>query len=300
VSNRILVIGTALISIIALMLGWLLGVSPKLAEAAVDDRERTNVEAQNLVHEAELAALIKQFEGIDDIRDRLDDLRESLPPGADLPRFIRQLSALGANSGVAITDLTTGSAISYVPTVSDVPAAPVDGEGMVEGEALVEGEAPVEGEALVADPATTAGQPVVTSSLVTAENFILIPFTVQTAGGYEGTLGFLKGLQTGERLYLVTNLGVATVAVEGAPAARGVAGIPASLSYETTITGYLYVLVDPTYVPPVEGDSDGDGVADAEQITEDDNSDAESEESTGDDGSSSTSSSTSPSPSPTP
>lgn len=255
-NNRILIIATALISVVVLLLGWFLGVSPKLAEAATNEGERRNIEAQNLVHEAELAALIAQFEEVDDIKERAEKLRLSLPPGADLSRFIRQLNGLGAGAGLAITDVTISQALPYVPGTVEAPPPPA---------AEAEGEA-TEGEAAVPDPTATEGQPVATSALVNETNFIAIPVSILTAGSYESTLAFLKGLQTGERLMLVTNLSVTTVVVEGQAAARGEAAVPGSVSYETNVTGYIYVLIDPTYVPPLEGDTNEDGVVDDQDL----------------------------------
>lgn len=243
-NNRILIIATALVSVVVILLGWIIGVSPKLAETAANELERSGVESQNLVLEAELAALIEQFEGIDEIKERIETLRLSLPPGAELPRFIRQLNGLAVGSGVAISNLTTSAALPYTPAAPVAPAP------------AAEGETPVDGEAVVPDPAVTDGLPLVTSSLVNATNFIAIPVTIVTSGSYEGTLAFLKGLQSGERLLLVTNLAVNSALIDEV------------LTYEATITGYIYVLVDPTYDPPLEGDVNGDGVVDDADVVE--------------------------------
>ena len=45
--NRIWMIGTALAIVGIVLLGWFLGVAPKLAEARSANEQRTTVEAQN-------------------------------------------------------------------------------------------------------------------------------------------------------------------------------------------------------------------------------------------------------------
>ena len=46
--NRLTAIVLGLLTVAVLALGWLLGVAPKLAEAAASDTERLLVEAQNI------------------------------------------------------------------------------------------------------------------------------------------------------------------------------------------------------------------------------------------------------------
>jgi hypothetical protein len=71
-----------------------------------------------------------------------------------------------------------------------------------------------------------------TDASITGSNFIVIPVKVNTAGTWENTLAFIKGLQTGTRLFLVTGMNSSRNATD-----------PNTLDSE--IDGYIYVIVDP-------------------------------------------------------
>ena len=179
-ANRLWIAGTAILVVGVLALGWMLGISPKLAEAAAADKTRATVDAANLVSLQELAALKEQFEGIEDIRDELDELQKSVPVDGDIPDFIRQLNTLGATYGVAIDSISTGDATAWTP-----PAVP---------------------------PLDADGNPVDFS--VVPAGFAIMPISVSITGGYAQILAFTQALQHGQRLFLSTDLTVTTSTVD--------------------------------------------------------------------------------------
>lgn len=94
----------------------------------------------------------------------------------------------------------------------------------------------------VAAPGTTTQSP-----LVTADNFIAIPIDLTVQGTRPQVIDFLSDLQYGKRLFLVTKLTVAQA--KGAASTDGEAADTAN-AYEGTISGFVYVLVDPSAPPP--------------------------------------------------
>ena len=221
--NRLWILATAVISIAVIAIGWFLGVSPQLAAAKIADEQRVNTEALNVATEAEIAALKVQIEGIDDLRARLDELSLAIPSQANLSEFLTQASGLAALSGVAITDVAVADAKFYSPTSPEVAegAEETDDADVAPAE-----DAPVD---------ATAG------GLVTPENFVSIEIALKFSGGLNEYLNFLNQLQTGERLFLVTDL-TFDLADDGA-------------TYQVSVTGLIYVLLDPNTAAPT-GEAD--------------------------------------------
>lgn len=75
------------------------------------------------------------------------------------------------------------------------------------------------------------------SPLVNADNFVAITIGLTVAGTRDQVIAFVNDLQYGDRLFLVTKV---TVAQDAADAKN----------YQGTITGFVYVLVDPSAPPP--------------------------------------------------
>ena len=104
---------TAIACIAIIALGYFLGVSPKIAEAAKADADRVAVEQQNSIYEIQLAGLIEQYEGIDEIRAELEELQRSLPPGDGQADLLSALDSAAVANGVSVAAFTQGGAVPY-------------------------------------------------------------------------------------------------------------------------------------------------------------------------------------------
>lgn len=229
--NRLWAIGAAFIMIAVLLLGWFLGVSPNLSQAAISDTQRISVEEQNTQQEATLADLKSKFEKIDEYKTELAGLRRAIPAGGDLSTFIGQLQDLEARSGVKVKSITTSDAAPFLSSASAAapaaPAAPADGT-----------EAPA-----AADEVAAPG------SGVNELNFVSIEVDISVAGSRDQVLDFVEALQSGSRLYLVTAL---TISEDDT--GSGV--------FTARVTGAVYVLLNAEDVPvPVEADAPATGEA---------------------------------------
>lgn len=238
--NRMWVLGAVLLIGVVAVLGWMLGISPNLGEARAAKAEQATVEAQNTEFEAQLATLKTQFESISELRAELADLRESVPSGPDMPAFVGQLGDIADEHRVTLSQITVSDAQPYVPVIAvPVPeAAPA--EGAAEGDAAaapVDAAAVAAAAAAAAEAAAAAAVPApVVNALVTAQNFVAVPISVEVEGGYDDVLAFVEGLQKGERLVMVTTFQTSEQADSG-----DVTG---------TITAFVYVLVDPSEPAP--------------------------------------------------
>ena len=216
IDNRLWAIGTAIVVIAILVLGWFLGVSPSLAQAAISDDQRVSVEEQNVRHEATLAELKTQFENIDEYKTELAGLRRAIPAGGDLSTFIGQLQDLEAQSGVIVKSITTTDAVPFLNSaIVTTPAV----------------EAPVDG----AETQGGAIETVAPTSGVNELNFVSIEVGLSVSGSREQVLDFVDALQLGSRLYLVTGLSIVEDDLTG--------------TFTASVTGAVYVLLNAKDVP---------------------------------------------------
>lgn len=222
--NRIWTIGSVLLIVAVLGLGFLLGVQPQLAAIATANTERAAVEATNAAAEAKLAALKKQFEGIDELKAELATLVESVPTGANAPELVDQLDALAKGIGVTLTSITVADAQPYTPVEAVAAPAPEP--------APESGEASADAVVVVPEPVAPPGAPPLTNPLVTPGNVAVLQVQVSVKGSYAQVLDYVNGLQSGKRLFLVTALST-TASSEN----NGVV--------EATIGGLVYAALTP-------------------------------------------------------
>jgi hypothetical protein len=203
-SNRIWAFGTAVVVVAVVALGYILGISPKLAEVAASEASLQAVRAQNAQHQAELISLREQFEHIDELEAQLEDLQVAIPADVGLPEFIRQLNTLAASTHVRIVSISAG-----LPTTFAGPQVP----GTMlndDGEVVPLPDAP--------------------------PNLITIGFTIKLTGPAGAIQNFTDGLQKGDRLFFVR--GVVINAVE----TKASEGVEASTSFEGEVDGYAFAL----------------------------------------------------------
>jgi len=194
--NRIWVAGGVLIVIVVFALGGLLGIKPQLDAAQVSNNDRFSVEAANEQHRLEIVALEEQSTRLPEFQAAVAELREAIPALPDLDSFSGQLAGLEVSTGVRVTGFTPQPATLFVPSVA----------------------------ASAVTPATVVG-----SSFAKSE------FTLNAVGTREQSLAFVKGLQSGDRLVLVSDVTMSA-------ADAGITTV--------TVTGSVYFLLDTPYVDP--------------------------------------------------
>jgi peptidoglycan hydrolase-like protein with peptidoglycan-binding domain len=127
VSTRLWTIGGGILIVAILALGYMLGVSPLLTQAATADADRTAAEQQNLVHEAALVELRAQAEQIEDLEVQLASLHEALPTDLDSAGFLDFLQGAAGTAGVSVSSVTIAEPAMYGASGDGtVPAVEVD------------------------------------------------------------------------------------------------------------------------------------------------------------------------------
>jgi predicted transcriptional regulator len=213
--NRILMLAIALATVGVLALGWFLGVSPRLDQMNAANAERAAVEATNATYEAQLAQLIKDFEGIDEIRDQLAEIAVKLPAETALDVFIRALDSYAAETSVALQ------------RVDWQPPAVVTAEG-----------------AAAADPAATP------DGLVPAGTLVSINVSLEVQGRIDTLSSFLERLQAVMPRYaLVAGISLSRTTGENADSDGYIASIALALFVITAAPVEVAPEPEPTEAP---------------------------------------------------
>jgi Tfp pilus assembly protein PilO len=204
--HRIISLLSVLVMLIIPVIGWFLVAQPQLANAALADEQRADMEVQNAESAAVVAQLKRDSARLPELNNDLNTLRTSIPAGLDSSGYIDGIDALARIAGVSITSLTVEDPTAYHRAEGADSAGSGDEESG--------GDLP---------PA------VVTDPLVTSDNLVAIPVTVGVAGTWKGILKFIDGLQSSPRLFLVTTLTTATVEKGG----KNLSG---------TVGGFIYAI----------------------------------------------------------
>jgi Tfp pilus assembly protein PilO len=247
--NRLWIIGSVLVMVIVVALGWVVGIQPQLAATALADDQRVSVEQTNAGHQIALNKLREDFKGIDKLNQELASLSKSIPSGTNVPDYVDQLDALARANHVTLKGLTVADAQAYTPVPPVAPAVPAAPAG---SSAAAAASTPTAAPAPIAAP----GSPPVTNANVTAQNFASLSVQITISGTYSDVLRFVNGLQTGTRLFLVS--GLSTKAAESSAPVDSKVPTPAAAPahdriVDGAISGLIYSIVTPTTPLAVTG-----------------------------------------------
>ncbi len=134
-STRIWTFATVIVIVIVIALGWFLGISPKLADAARFDAERSSVQAQNDLARVTLAQLQADFERLDELLLELESLRAEFPTDAAYDDAVEELLTELLSAELTLQNVAINEP---APTTADVlqdgdapPPSEADGDGVL-------------------------------------------------------------------------------------------------------------------------------------------------------------------------
>ena len=185
-------------------LGWVVAVGPQTARLGEVREEITTVQDQNMVLEAQLAALQKQQEELAGTRRTAQRLAVKFPATADQPGLFREVTAAAVDAGIGADGVTA--------------LAPTPPELGTDDEAA----------GAATDTAATDSAASTTTDPTSGSALARQTVTVTVEGSYDETRRLLANLEQMPRAYLVT-----TVALTGDPTTG---------TYTTTVTGDMFVM----------------------------------------------------------
>lgn len=204
---RVWSIVTIVAMVAIVVVGWFLGIAPRLADARTAADERAMVEVLNASQQSRLAQLERLNDDKPALERQLAELRRELPEGAALPELLGQLSVIAGGTGTQLVGFTASEPSEFVAEAAEPTPAATDAAAPATGTA-----------APTAAPATGAA------------GFLSIPVNVQVNGTQAQLAEFVRQLQYGDRLFLVTSM---TTAVED----------PAGAAASASIDGLVYVML---------------------------------------------------------
>lgn len=214
--NSAAIVGTVMVALLMVVIGWFFGVGPRLngANAAVAANE------QQVAANAELSVTLEARKAaatmVPQYTEDLQDVREALPRYEDLASWRRVLYAMVADTGVTLLQDGAADAVGIQNTLTLAAAAAAVGR-----ESYVE-------------------------TLVFA-GLIATPFTVEVAGTPDQVGAFLLQLQSDDhRFYLVSGFDVTAYEGDGSVLARVVHAGDLSIS----VSGYLFTLPEGASAEP--------------------------------------------------
>jgi Tfp pilus assembly protein PilO len=222
--NRLSLLLAVLAMAVVAVGGFFLAVQPQLAQTASAHTQTAAVEQTNDTSRSELARLRQQAADLPAMKRELSTRATSVPDTARLSAFIDQLNTIAAASGMQVSSFTASDATAYSPAVAAEPTAA--------GQA---GATPSASPSSTAEavPSAPEAPSLVTDAAVTGQNFSVIPVTVAVDGSFDQALQFVKGVQGGDRLFLITTISSTEKSGEDGTA---------SSSSSWTFGGSIYVL----------------------------------------------------------
>ena len=212
--NRLLTLGLSAAIVIVAVFGYILGVSPILAQISAAEQQLSTVTSSNQSTQSRNTVLKSQFSDMASLTAELSKLNVSIPLGADMPVFLREINTLIDKTGVVLGTVTVSAGEIYKsPDVATATTAPT-----------VVTPSP--------SPSPSAGPPAPIAPAAPAgpsSRLTLIPVQISVNGGYSAVMAFVGSVQSGERLYLVK-----TVTVSSTPEKPD--------AFTATVIGFVYAL----------------------------------------------------------
>ena len=179
-------LGAVALSLVILLGGWFLLVSPKKSQASDLEAQTATVQGQNASLTTEIATLKAQNEKLPEQEAKLAKIRQQMPDNPALPGLIRSLSDIAKTSGVELMSLAPANPVAAKTPVATAPTPTTAGSQTTA-------------------PATGG----VTAATTQATSYQVINVTISVTGSYFGVEQFFNKAEGLTRAMLVTGFTVA-------------------------------------------------------------------------------------------
>ena len=120
-------LGAVALSLVILLGGWFLLVSPKKSQASDLEAQAATVQGQNANLTTQIATLKAQNAQLPEHAAKLAKFRQQLPDNPALPGLIRSLSDIAKTSGVELVSLAPATPIAAKAPAASTPTTPPSG-----------------------------------------------------------------------------------------------------------------------------------------------------------------------------
>jgi len=193
----------------------MLGIAPQLTVATKDNQDRATAISYNNQYQLLLTNLRNDYLNIDTFKKQLDMLRLSVPASANIASFFSQLNLAANKEKVVIKSIRLSDAKPYIPMTPPPSATGANG----------------------------SSSPLINSN-ITSTNFVVIPLQISVTSNYDQVLNFVKDIQAGQRIFLVTTFSSVGSTVTQSLKASPSLSAKFSTMVDASIGGYIYVLLE--------------------------------------------------------
>lgn len=223
--NRLMMLLAITASVVVALAGFFIGVAPQLTSTRASEEQRRSSEQDNVATQQRIGKLAEENKTLSQQQAQLAVLQGSIPATLDQSSFYSELTDLASTSGVTIASLTTSDAQAYAPPQSAGAGAPATPSASATPSSA-------------ATPSTPQAPVAKTNASITSANFSAVPVSVGVNGSFEQAIAYMKAVQSGKRLFLVTSIVSSSSSTSGS-ATKGSTG-PTTW----TLSGFIYVLQD--------------------------------------------------------
>src|SRR5688572_20106458 len=118
--HRIISLTSILVMLLIPVFGFFLVAQPQLEAASKADQQRVETEAQIAASTQVVAQLAADSARMPELNNDLNDLRTSIPAGADSEGYIDGIAALAKVAHVAVVGLSVDASVPYVAATPPV------------------------------------------------------------------------------------------------------------------------------------------------------------------------------------
>lgn len=186
-------VGGAVASVLLLVLGWLLVISPRMDAVAQTRQQAQDLQTQTDVTMAQVRQLQRQAEDLPAQIKALSRIQRQIPSSVDVPALLRDIQRVAARHDVDVTTLTPGEITVFAAETQTgaQDAAP-------QPETVTQPSSPPA-------PTPTAGD-LGQGQLPEGVGLSYVPITITASGGFQDLTLFTAEIEELQRAYLITGV----------------------------------------------------------------------------------------------
>ena len=229
---------TAIGSLLIVVAGWCVLISPKNAAAAETRAQAEEERASHASLERQIEMLVEDEKRVPQYQAALSKLKQRMPDAVSEPALIREIYREANASDVLLRSITPA-----VPTTATLVQVAAPSASAASSGATGTGAAPTPGAEATEAPPAPAGPTKV-------QGLSQIPVNIQVVGTYDELKDFLNRLANFDRAFLVASVDIKIAAVEAAEGAVGPAPYGGLLA--AGIGGIVFSAGDPAVVGTID------------------------------------------------
>lgn len=229
------------VAVLLCVFSWFFVISPQLTATSEVEDQTSEIQAQNDVLAAKVAALAVEFGRIEEYQAELVALQRSLPTDEDGLSVLDVLTGLAEDHDVSLAVQNIDGPVSLLGDIRAAAEAQAQLEEAVQ-DALDESTSDSESAEPTAEPSTEAtAEPEAPQgwAAATVDDLATVPTSLEIVGSYEGVRDFIRAVQANPERYLLVASPTVRL-VEGTQGSEDAEATADSVVAELTIYSFVF------------------------------------------------------------